>query len=208
MMGGMFDPVHIGHLETARLLHELIGLDEVHMVPCSNPVHREAGLATVEQRCRMLEIASAEYPWMSVDRRECDRVGPSWTFITLASARAEYPDASISLMMGLDAFISLPTWYRWQELFELGHIIVSARPDVVMDEAAMSTELVQVVKQRVVKTPALLHQNRAGNLYFAEIATPPVSSTDVRIKAGSGAPLTQVLPQALLHYIHAQQLYR
>jgi nicotinate-nucleotide adenylyltransferase len=128
IMGGAFDPVHFGHLRTAVELSEHLQLSELRFVPSANPPHRAAHIASGDQRVSMLEAALTELSWCSVDDRELTRQGPSWSVVTLEELRSEIGERSLCMILGMDAFLGLPDWHRWNELLGLAHIVVAYRP--------------------------------------------------------------------------------
>lgn len=130
MLGGTFDPVHIGHLRGALEVAELLELDELRLTPSARPPHRDMPSVTAEDRLAMVQSAVAGVSPLTVDDRELKRDKPSYTLDTLESMRAELaPRDQLFLLLGWDAFCGLPTWHRWEELLEHCHIVVLQRPD-------------------------------------------------------------------------------
>ena len=128
IMGGAFDPVHFGHLRTAVELSDYLQLSELRLVPSANPPHRQPHMANGAQRVSMLEAAIADLPCCCVDDRELRRQGPSWSVLTLEAIRSEIGAQSLCMILGMDAFLGLPDWHRWNEILELAHIVVACRP--------------------------------------------------------------------------------
>ena len=128
LFGGTFDPVHIGHLRSALETAELLGLDELRLLPAARPPHRETPQVSAQQRLAMVELAVAGVAPLTVDARELARDKPSYTIDTLESLRAELgSEAQLFLMVGWDAFCGLPTWHRWDELLQHCHMLVLQR---------------------------------------------------------------------------------
>ncbi|GAE57491.1 hypothetical protein XPR_4126, partial [Xanthomonas arboricola pv. pruni MAFF 301420] len=130
--GGTFDPVHLGHLAIACAARDELGA-LVHLVPAADPPHRPAPGATAAQRARMLELALADTPGLALDTRELQRASrdraPSYTVDTLRALRAELgPTTPIAWLLGADAFVGLSSWHQWEDLFELAHFVIAARP--------------------------------------------------------------------------------
>ena len=144
IFGGTFDPVHLGHLSVAWEAAELLDAD-VRLMPASVPPHRPAPAADAAQRAAMLRAALQEQSRLTLDTRELERSGPSYTIDTLIELRAEHGDRPLVLLLGADAFAGLPTWHRWRELFDLAHIGVLSRPGV---EATLPEELEAEVASR------------------------------------------------------------
>ena len=112
VFGGMFDPIHYGHLRTAHELHELLGLEAVAFVPAGDPPHRTAPLADAATRLEMVRAAVGDDPRFQVDDRELRRAGPSYTILTLEELRAERGAQPIVLILGMDAFAGIERWHR------------------------------------------------------------------------------------------------
>lgn len=208
VLGGMFDPVHLGHLQAATLSRECCDLDDVLLVPCGQPVHRAATLTPADQRCAMLELAIADQPWLHVDRRECDSAGPSWTFTTLTALKDEQPDIVLYWILGMDAFLSLPSWYRWRELFELAHFIVIRRPDAGAAAPEPGDELAAACAGRWVLEQHKVPDAVAGSVFVVPQASRALSSTQVREALQQGKPVDGLLPPAVAAYIRTQHLYQ
>lgn len=165
----------------------------------------------------MLALAVAGEPGLRVDPRECRSPARSYTFDTLAAIRAEQPEAALFLVMGLDAFLQLHTWYRWQELFALAHMLVAGRPGYRFDTAALDPGLRAAASPRLQRRPEAC-SDAAGCILLAELDTPAISSTQVRsalLKVDgvvaheqTAKELATLLPQAVRDYIGNQRLYR
>lgn len=211
VMGGMFDPVHRGHVMAARHALDVCGLQQVLLLPCGNPVHRGKARADAAQRCAMLQLALADEPGLLLDTRECDSAAPSRTWDTLQSLRQERPDETLCLIVGLDAFLSLASWYRWRDLFDLAQVIVITRPGYSLPATPQTPEQAPVLAelaQRQVRDAAALAGSRAGRILLLQAGTPALSSSQVRAQLQTGE-----LPADLLHpdvaaYIDRHQLYR
>ena len=116
VLGGTFDPVHFGHLRLALEMCDRLALsDGVRLIPARVPPLRGEPGATPAQRVAMLEAAVCGCQALAIDRRELDREGASYTIDTLHSLRLEMPNASISFILGMDAFSQLHRWHRWRE---------------------------------------------------------------------------------------------
>ena len=205
IMGGMFDPVHFGHLALARQARDHCGLDRVLLVPCGSPVHRAPARASGEQRIRMLELAVGNCDWLQVDPRECIREAPSYTYDTVTAIHAEQPSARLFLLVGLDAFLGFGQWYRWHELLDLVQLVVVTRPQYTLDADALPPALATEFERRRSEDSSAAG---AGRIVLADLDTPALSSTAVRAAVTGGADTEQFLPAAVADYIHAQGLYR
>lgn len=204
ILGGTFDPIHIGHLRAALEAAEWLALDEVLLIPSARPPHRDTPQVSAEQRLDMVRLAVANVPLLRVDDRELRRNRPSWTIETLESLRAEYgAEVSLFLLLGWDAFCGIATWHRWQELLMHCHIAVLQRPD-------FSAETVPAVRDFIAahETPLNAITGSAGRLTFIPQAPLAVSATTIRRLLAAGRSVQFLVPDAVLHYLHTHGLYR
>lgn len=204
LLGGTFNPVHIGHLRAALEVAEFMTLDELRLVPSARPPHREMPQATAEQRLAMVELAVADEPMLAVDDRELRRERPSYTVDTLESVRSELTaDDQLFLLIGWDAFCGLPGWHRWQELLEHCHLLVLQRPDA---DSEAPESLRDLLAARSVSDPLSLI-GPGGQISFIWQTPLAVSATQIRQLLASGKSARYLLPDAVLAYIQAHQLY-
>lgn len=209
VMGGMFDPVHLGHLQAAAAARAACGLERVLLLPCGNPVHRSAAFTPAQQRCAMLRLAMAGEPWLQLDTRECDSSAPSRTYDTLLALKTEHPSGTLCFILGLDAFLALASWYRWRELFTLAQLVVITRPGYRLPPATATDDAVLAeLAARRCDDPAALAGSRAGRILLLEAATPPLSSSQVRARLQAGQPVADLLPPGVAAYIAEHRLYR
>ena len=189
VFGGTFDPIHYGHLRTAFELMQSLRLGEVRFMPCGTPPHREMPVAGAELRLRMVTAAIEGQAGFIIDDREIHRDGPSYSVDTLIDLRAEYPHRSICLIVGMDAFLSLPKWYQWRELLQLAHLIVAHRPGWRAPDMGPLGEL---LVDRGTGRVGDLHEARAGSIYIHAVTQLEISSSEIRslIRSGRGSALS------------------
>jgi nicotinate-nucleotide adenylyltransferase len=205
ILGGTFDPVHLGHLRTALDVCEALALDEVRLIPCHLPPHRGRPVASSVQRVKMLEAAVRDYPAFVVDQRELGRDGPSYSFDTLTSLRAELGAQGICLLIGMDAFRCLTSWHRWRELIELCHLVVMTRPGA---EIPAQGELADFIWRRKVASAGDLRQQSAGRLLFQPVTRLEISATDIRSRLAEGRSVGFLVPEAVREIINKEGLYQ
>ena len=194
ILGGTFDPVHIGHLCVAWEASELLDA-EVHLMPASVPPHRPPPIASVDQRVAMLRAALAGQDRLQLDLRELERAGPSYSVDTLEALRAEHGDRPLVLLMGADAFAGLLTWHRWQRLFDLAHLGVFARPGFQSDWPA---ELNACVQGRLATPHDSWRQQPAGRVLPLEVTPLEVSATRIRSLLAQGRSPRYLLSDRLV----------
>lgn len=205
LLGGTFDPIHIGHLRAALEVAEQFALDELRLIPSARPPHRGAPQVSAEARLDMARLAVQGVAPLTVDDRELRRDRPSWTIETLESLRGELgAEVRLFLLLGWDAFCGLPGWHRWEELLEHCHILVLQRPDA--DSDAPET-LRNLLAARSVADPRSL-DGPAGQIAFVWQMPLAVSATQLRERLAAGRSIRFLVPDAVLAYIHAHGLYR
>jgi len=208
ILGGTFDPVHLGHVALADAALRELPLGEVLWLPSGNPGHRAPPVAGAEQRLSMLGLAAAGNPRFRIDATELASNQPTYTVHTLTRLRAQLGAARpLALLLGADSFLSLPTWLRWRELFDLAHIAVADRPGHEPDVGAMAAELAQQFGQRL--APARrLSESPAGTIARFDMPQLDISASAIRSAIGTGQDVRHLLPRAVLAYIETHHLYR
>ena len=210
VFGGTFDPIHCGHLELARELRETLALSAIRFVPAGDPPHRSAPATSAAHRLAMVELAIAGHPGLEVDAREIARKGRSYTVTTLEELRDEDRGRTLALVLGADAFLGLPTWHRWREIFDLAHLVVVARPGVAL-VARLSPELAGERSRRLSDAASVLSSQSAGAIVEPRITAHPISASAIReclAHRGDGIDSVRgLLPTAVLAYIERNHLY-
>ncbi|WP_460054095.1 nicotinate-nucleotide adenylyltransferase [Pseudomonas sp. S2_D06] len=205
VLGGTFDPVHIGHLRGALEVAETLALDELRLTPSARPPHRDKPQVSAKDRLAMVECAVAGVAPLVVDARELQRDKPSYTIDTLELMRAELAESDqVFLLLGWDAFCGLPTWHRWEELLQHCHILVLQRPDA---DSEPPDALRNLLAARSVSDPLAL-KGPSGQIAFVWQTPLAVSATQIRQLLASGKSVRFLVPDAVLAYIDAHGLYR
>jgi len=203
-MGGMFDPVHIGHLQTARNLLDYLELDTIRLLPCGNPVHRDSLKASARHRLAMLDLALSDDSRIVTDDRECSSPEPSFAIDSLEAIRHESPSCRMFYIMGQDTFNALDSWKRWQDILALVHVVVAARPGYQPQlSAALAAELVA----REVKDVPSLKQYNGGKILITRQELLDISSSMVREKILNRESIKALVPLEVAAYIQANGLY-
>ncbi len=183
IFGGTFDPIHYGHLRTAFEMLQALAFEQVRFIPSGDPPHRGKTYAPARLRLQMVEAATANEPQFVVDDCELARPGPSYTVDTLAAIREELPDASLGLILGMDAFLGLTHWHRWEELLRYAHIVVAHRPGWRAPDIGPLGELIADCGTHKVDD---LHDQASGLIHIHAVTQLEISSTEIRelVEAG------------------------
>ncbi|BCX50380.1 nicotinate-nucleotide adenylyltransferase [Haloferula helveola] len=183
LFGGSFDPVHLGHLEIARLAVEQAELDRVIFIPCRLSPHKQelTPPASGKDRLEMLRIATDGLPWATVDDFELRSPPPSYSYLTLREMKERFPGVLLHWLMGKDQWDALPTWKESRELAETLTFLVFSR-----DGAP---------------------EPRAGWKMIPLKGTHPASATTIRRELPKGGDSAKWLPHGVLDYILKNGLY-
>lgn len=205
LLGGSFDPVHVGHLRTAWELLTGLDLAEVRFIPSRVPPHRAPAMASGALRLRMLEAAIAGQPGFVVDDCELRREGPSYTVDTLTSLRASQPQRSLVLILGMDAFLGLPTWHRWREIVALAHIVVVQRPGWVQQ---FDGEIGLFYAEHQLHETAALAAAPAGGILLRQVTQLEIASSSIRALIADGGDPRYLVPDGVRELMQANHIYQ
>ena len=187
VMGGSFDPIHVGHLLAASEVADRLELSAVIFVPAGQPWQKSRReLAAAEDRYAMTVIATAGDPRFSVSRLEIDRPGPSYTIDTLHMLAETLASSTLYFITGADALAGIDTWYRYEEIVELAHLVGVSRPGHALPN----------------------DQPVAASATFVDIPGLAVSATDIRERIAAHRSIRYLVPTAVESYIYKHELYR
>jgi nicotinate-nucleotide adenylyltransferase len=192
ILGGTFDPIHIGHIAAARAAMDCAHLDRILFIPSAQPPHRAAAAASVEDRLAMARLAVEGETDFEVSDVEVNRGGKSYTVDTLAALHASHPGDELFLILGWDAARLFRSWRQPDQLSKFASVVIVTRPGT---DAPKASELVAtgIPPGRVIK---------------CMVPTPDVSSSDLRRALAAGEPVAGKLPPAVERYIASRGLYR
>lgn len=184
LLGGTFDPVHIGHLVLALEACEQRDLDAVVLVPAGDPWQKGSVVANAEQRLAMVTNAIAGLDQLLVSSVDIEREGPSYSIDTIDDLAEQYPDVEFEFIIGSDVLTGLPTWHRYEELVSRVVFVVAERPGTPL-------EYPPEVQVAAITVPLL-----------------DVSSTDIRERVAQGRSIAFLVPDPVGEYVHNTGLYR
>lgn len=194
IMGGTFDPIHVGHLAVAEEAREALGLDRVLFVPAGQPPHKLPGaVSPVPDRVAMVELAIADNPAFELSRVEIDRRGPSFTVDTAEALARANPGVQLHLILSAETFGELPSWHEPDRLFEAARMAVVPREGYPAPDPAWIAGAFPGREDRV----GYLAGPRLG-----------LSSTALRARVAAGRSIRYLVPPAVEAYIADHQLYR
>lgn len=205
VFGGTFDPVHYGHLRSAFEMLQALSFGEVRFIPCGDPPHRGVTHATAEQRFELVRLAVEGQEGFMADDRELRREGPSYTVDTLAELRRETPGRSIGLIVGMDAFLGLPGWHRWEEILATAHIVVAHRPGWKAPDIGVLGELIAAHGTHRIED---LHDDVCGRIHIHAVTQLEIASTEIRDLVAAGRDPRFLMPDAVRDAIIDTGLYK
>jgi len=204
IFGGTFDPIHYGHLRTAFEMLQALRFGELRFVPSGDPPHRGETYASASLRLEMVRAATANEPRFVVDDCEVRRQGPSYTVDTLAAMREEQPEAPMGLILGMDAFLGLADWHRWNEILDHAHIVVAHRPGWRAPDIGAIGELISEHGTHRIDD---LHEQRNSLIYIHAVTQLEISSTEIRDLVGAGRDPRFLMPDVVRDIITESKCY-
>jgi nicotinate-nucleotide adenylyltransferase len=208
LLGGTFDPIHFGHLRLAEECADSLRLNEIRLIPASKPWQRSGLISGIEHRLEMVRLGVEGNPRLRLDARESERIGPSYTVDTLAGLRAELGETRPMVMIvGSDQFLNLPTWHRWQKLFEFAHIAVARRANESFDLGELPAALAAMVTNRLTNDRSALAEP-SGRVFSIEMTPLKISSSQIRTLVRTRQSPRYLLPGAVYDYILKHGLYQ
>lgn len=185
VMGGTFDPIHLGHISAAQQVAKQLGLDEVVFVPASAPWQKTTH-ASVSQRLEMTMLAISDYPNFSISTVDIDRPGPTYTVDTLRDLHSAFEDSELFFITGADSLNTIHSWKDFDLLWSMAKFVGVNRPGHSLE---------------IPKSPP-------GAITLLDISALPISSSQIRAKVDAGESLAGLVPDAVADYIRDNKLYQ
>lgn len=194
ILGGTFNPVHMGHVLLADAAARELRLDRILLIPAGIPPHKQAPeLATDCHRLAMCRLAAAQIRGGQVSDLELRRGGKSYTCRTLEILKAQYPADTLYWICGGDMFLTLQDWKQPEVIFQLAVICAAARQGI--SHAQMQAQQTRL-------------EAMGASVQLLEVSLPPWSSTDIRRRIVAGQPVDGILPESVAAYIEDNRLYQ
>jgi nicotinate-nucleotide adenylyltransferase len=191
LMGGAFDPPHLAHSGLAQLACEQLQLDELRVIPTGQAWHKPRKLTEASHRLAMAQLAFADLPKVTLDSREIERAGPSYTIDTLNDIRGEWPGSKFFLIIGADQAQALTTWRAWQEIVQKAIICVADRPHSIRATSEFDAEKANPSRFRHLNMPAVA-----------------ISATEIRARISAHMSVTALVRESVARYIADHHLYQ
>jgi len=217
VLGGTFDPVHMGHLSIAEQVRCALGLQRVLLMLSALPPHKpDAEIGSQQHRLAMLHLALDPHAGLDVGTQEIERPGVSYTIDTLRGLRRGPPERNPLFILGTDSLLELHTWHEYRRLAAEFDLIVVERPGV--DSRRLLGELEHELAGRLVpvelgddgRARALqqLRPGGGGRIFQLSVLPLAVSSSDIRSRVAAGCGVGGLVPSAVAGYIRDNSLYR
>jgi len=201
ILGGTFNPPHLGHLALARHALEALALQRVVLMPAhTSPLKPAAPDPGPEHRLRMCALLVRDTPGVSVCALEIERGGRSYTVDTLTAIHASHPDAELTFIAGADSARTLPAWREPVKILELAQLAVAARPGSSRADVLAAVTALPGAGQEA-------RERTAARVHFLEMPLVEVSSSQVRARAARGEPIADLVGQPVAGYIEEHRLY-
>lgn len=195
VLGGTFDPIHIGHLALAEAADEALALEQVLFVPAGSPPHKQGRrITSPHHRQRMTELAIAGNEHFALSTVDLTRSGPSYTVDTLRLLAAKYEGAELFFIIGGDSLLDLPTWYHPEEILQLAYLAAAERPGFSLEDVAAKL--------------GGLYQQFGHRICLFHAPLLDISSSMLRERLRSGRSVRYLVPDAVLDYIKQNNLYQ
>ena len=206
ILGGTLDPIHLGHVETARAAARALSLTSLIVLPSRVPPHRQHGpSASPFHRFAMAALAVTDLPDMMVSDEELCLEGPSYTALTLERMADRWGGGSqIFFITGADAFAEIETWYQYPAVLDLAHFAVISRPGTPVQSMG---ERLPMLRPRFRDPGGADDPAPSGWIYLIDAPTPAVSSTEIRRRLRGGESIQGMVPADVELHIRRHGLY-
>jgi nicotinate-nucleotide adenylyltransferase len=209
ILGGTFNPPHVGHVALARCALRELGVERVMLMPAREAPHKPVGEDPgPEHRLRMCRLAVAGLEGLTACALEVERAGPSYTVDTLRAMHATHEDTRLTFIVGADAARTLPSWREPGQLLELATFAVAEREGAGREDVLRAVAAVRSAATATTATDGSAHERFETGVSFLEMGTVEVSSSLVRERVARGEPVEELVGVAVAEYIAEHGLYR
>jgi len=214
ILGGTFDPIHLGHTLPAKVVAEHLSLDKILFIPTNVPPHKTTPNISTKSRFDMVKLACEAEPLFYCDERELKRGGPSFTVDTLKELSKAHPSTRLYFIIGLDSLLTFTTWHKHQEILSLCHLVVNTRPNYQLSSLNQATKT--LLDNHQVKNIKSLKNSKTGSILLLPSSFPHsdkslninVSSSEIRQRLLNKQSCQHLLAENVLAFINKNKLYR
>jgi nicotinate-nucleotide adenylyltransferase len=206
IMGGTFDPIHNGHIETAKETAQWLNVGQLFLLPAHIPPHKNSTTASALHRENMVKIICHQQPLFQLDNRELKRQTSSYTVTSLLEIKQEQPNSTIFFIIGMDSLLNFTTWHQWQEILLLCHLVVNVRPGYPLNQINTATR--KLLKNHQISHLNEIVQQDAGGIILHKNQSFDISSSEIREQLSNKTLRTNLLPAAIHQYIIEEKLYQ
>jgi len=214
ILGGTFDPIHLGHTLPAKVVAERLALDKVLFIPANIPPHKATPNVSAKQRTAMVKLACNNERLFQCDSRELQRDGHSFTVDTLKELSQAYPQSRLYFIIGLDSLLTFTTWHKYQEILTLCHLVVNTRPNYHLSSLNQATK--NLLKDHQIDDVRILKKSTCGAIYLLSNTIDTanttlnidLSSSQIRQRLTKKQNCQALLAPAVLDFINKNKLYR
>ena len=214
ILGGTFDPIHLGHTLPAKAVADYLKLSKILLIPANIPPHKATPNVNAQQRAEMVHLACNNEPLFTCDERELKRDGNSYTVDTLKALAAEFPQQTLYFIIGLDSLLTFTCWHKYQEILSLCHLVVNTRPNYQLDNADQATTT--LLNNHQIHNIDELKKQKSGGILLLPNALPSynnhlhldISSSDIRQRLAHKQDCQQLLAPSVFTFINKNKLYR
>lgn len=194
LMGGTFNPIHMGHLIISEFLRITFPLDKVIFIPSGNPPHKNNDIAESDHRIAMVKLATNSNPFFEVSSIELKRIGKSYTIDTIKKIKALYPDDELYFIIGSDSLLDLTTWKDFESLVTNINFLICGRPE--------NTE------ESIIRKIEELTKKYNSNIIYIKGPLVEISSTLIRDRIKDEKSFKYLVPEKVENYIYENNLYK
>jgi len=206
IMGGTFDPIHNGHVETAKETAAWLNVEELTLLPAHIPPHKSTTAASALHREAMVKLICQQQPLFQLDNRELKRYSASYTVTSLQEIKQEHPESRVFFIIGMDSLLNFTRWHKWQTILSLSHIVVNIRPGYQLNQ--INNETQQLLKKHQIDNLNEINQQDAGGIIFHQNQSLNISSSEIRQQLSSNKFDNNHLAETVRRYIIQKNLYQ
>jgi nicotinate-nucleotide adenylyltransferase len=214
ILGGTFDPIHLGHTLPAKAVADYLSLTKILFIPANIPPHKATPNVSAKQRAKMVHLACSTENLFTCDERELKRDGNSYTVDTLQELAVTFPQQTLYFIIGLDSLLTFTQWHKYKEILSLCHLVVNTRPNYQLEFIDQATRI--LLNNHQVNEINELKKQKSGGILLLPHTLPSyhnhlhldISSSDIRQRLAKQHDCHQLLDPNVLTFIHKNRLYR